>query len=218
MPLVRLERRQECVDEPVAPQATALVAVGRPRTSERASSNVLLPRSPARTRWPTFFTESDYAWAEEWQSLGVCIALVEKQTPEEVLSRLVIDPPTGTVAVQQARQWEAAQLYDTASGYRTTIEVGEVGGWTFAVELNGYQATMDNVIRRISDSTRAVIVYWSLNADMSLQWAIDGDIDRWFDPLLYENLAFAGVCPCRKRPDLPSVLGSQGPNHSSAVP
>ena len=39
MPLMRLERGPEKLDDPVAPPATALVAVGRPRMSERTSSS-----------------------------------------------------------------------------------------------------------------------------------------------------------------------------------
>jgi len=38
MPLLRLERRPESADDAVAPDASALVAVGRPRRPERASS------------------------------------------------------------------------------------------------------------------------------------------------------------------------------------
>jgi len=38
MALLRLERRPESVDDPVAPPATALVAVGRPRSAQHASS------------------------------------------------------------------------------------------------------------------------------------------------------------------------------------
>jgi len=38
MALLHLERRPESVDDPVAPPATALVAVGRPRSAQHASS------------------------------------------------------------------------------------------------------------------------------------------------------------------------------------
>ena len=39
MPLLRLERESEKLDDPIEPPATALVAVGRPRMSERTSSS-----------------------------------------------------------------------------------------------------------------------------------------------------------------------------------
>ena len=130
------------------------------------------------TAWPS---EADYRWVEDWETLGFCIALVKSRTPQEVLSDLVIAPPTGIVSVDEARRWAYAQ---TGPSYGTAIEAGEVGGWTLAVEFNGYQATMDNVLRRISNGTTAVVLYRSVNADMSLQWALDGVIIRWFDPLL----------------------------------
>jgi len=148
--------------------------------------------------WPT---EADYAWIENWEAreLGFCVALVRGRTPADVLSRLVSDPPTGIVSVEEARRWAEAQ---TLPDYGTTIEAGTVGDWAVAVELNGYRATLEPVLRSISEDTVAIVVFCNVNAVMSFQWAVNGAVVRWFDPLLYENPSWAGE-PLPEERDLP---------------
>ena len=135
--------------------------------------------------WPT---EADYAWVDDWQE-AFCVALVHVRTPQEVLSRLMPEPPTGIVSVEEARRWAEAQ---GPPHYGTSIEAGTLGDWTLAVELLGYHATLQHVLRRLAEGTAAVVVYRSVNADMSFQWAVNGAILRWFDPLLYVNQSWAG--------------------------
>jgi hypothetical protein len=39
------------------------------------------------------------------------------------------------------------------------------------------------------------VLFSNVNAVMSFQWAVNGAVVRWFDPLLYENAALAGELP-----------------------
>jgi hypothetical protein len=56
------------------------------------------------------------------------------------------------------------------------------------VEINGYQATLPEALGRMTTGTVAIVVYRSVNADMTFMYAVDGTIVRWFDPLLYRNI------------------------------
>jgi Family of unknown function (DUF6461) len=130
-----------------------------------------------------------YDWIEEWHDWGCCIALVDGLKPEEALRRLVHRPMTTVGRVDVARAWAERQ---DGPNYGCSIEATTLDGWTVIVESNGYQATLEESLRRLSKGTRAAVVYWSVNMDMSFQWAIDGDVVRHFDPLLYDNPGWQG--------------------------
>jgi len=141
-----------------------------------------------RTGWPT---EGDYAWASGWGD-AFCLALIEGGQPEVVLERMVVDPPTGVIPVDQAREWaeaENATWVKTQSLplYATTIEAGIAGGWAITIEPNGFLATHPEVIGRLSQGSRAVAVFRNVNAVMSFTYAVDGEVVRVFDPLLYPD-------------------------------
>jgi hypothetical protein len=57
--------------------------------------------------------------------------------------------------------------------------------------FNGYHATLEHVLSRLSEQGATAVIYASVNADMSFQWAVDGVIVRWFDPLLYPEMSWA---------------------------
>ena len=138
--------------------------------------------------WPS---EVDYAWVDDWspRSLGFCVAVIQGFSPNEVLARQAPNPPTGLVSVDEARRWAQAR---TLPHYGTSIEAGDLEGWSLSVEFNGYHATPEHVLNRLSERGAAAVIYASVNADMSFQWAVDGVIVRWFDPLLYPEMSWAG--------------------------
>src|SRR5262249_3533480 len=61
-----------------------------------------------------------------WVSVGQLLGV---QSPNEVLSRQVSNPPTGVVSVDEARRWVQAQ---TLPRYRTSIEARELDGWSLS--------------------------------------------------------------------------------------
>jgi hypothetical protein len=131
---------------------------------------------------------SAYDWVEVWQTLGCCISVVEELTAEEALRRVVTRPFTSMERPAVVRQWaEANDLPD----YGTSVEATTLDGWAVTVEPIGYQATLTEPLAGLTPNTRAGVVYWSVNADMSFSWAIGGIIVRHFDPLLFENQNWA---------------------------
>jgi hypothetical protein len=129
--------------------------------------------------------EADYSWANEWETMGFCLALIENRSPAEALRLLVRNPQTDLLAAPQAREW--AELHETDLRYATTVEAAKIESWAVVVELSGYEGTLEEVIRRISAGSRAVVIFSNVNALMLFQWAVDGEIIRQFDPLLYTS-------------------------------
>lgn len=129
--------------------------------------------------WPT---EADYAWSEHWEGLGFRVALVQGHGPAYALRLLIQDPATEIMDVQAVRTWAAERPYPD---YATSVEAAAVDGWTVIVELNGFQATIPSVLKRVSRDMRMVATYRGANAHMSVDWAVNGEHVRRFDPLLY---------------------------------
>ncbi|MCA1683499.1 MAG: DUF6461 domain-containing protein, partial [Actinobacteria bacterium] len=126
--------------------------------------------------------DADYAWVEDWEAY--CVAFVEAAAPEMVLHRMVREDGTLVVSVPEAREWASAQM---VPGGRSAIQARRVGGWVVTVEFNGSQATLPEVVRRISEGSRAIIVFRDIHAHTSFQYAIDGEVIRSFDPLVYDD-------------------------------
>ncbi|MBV8084727.1 MAG: hypothetical protein JO247_07920 [Chloroflexi bacterium] len=81
------------------------------------------------------------------------------------------------------RQWVAEGVYPEP---RSSIEAATLGDWTVVVE-EGFLASIPSVMRRLAAGSRALAMYRNVNAVMSLVWAVDGAIVRWFDPLLVDD-------------------------------
>lgn len=133
--------------------------------------------------------EAAYSWIEDWQGIGTCIALVKDVSAEEALARLVTKPKTPVGPVEQVRAWAEGHQYPA---YGNSVEATTVGDWAVIVEINGYQATLDEPLARLSKGTRAAVVYWNVNALMGFYWSVDGTQVRYFDPLLYDNPGWLG--------------------------
>ena len=91
--------------------------------------------------------------------------------------------------MNDARSWAEAQ-WSGGPMYATTVEADTVDGWAITVELNGYEGTLPEVTRRISRGSRAIVIYSGAKGSKIFKYAIDGDIVRQFDPLLYDNRSF----------------------------
>ena len=133
--------------------------------------------------------EAAYSWIEDWEGIGCCVALVRDVAAEEALVRLVTKPKTTVGRVEQIRTWAEGHQYPA---YGNSVEATTVGDWTVIVEINGYQATLDEPLARLSRGTKAAVVYWNVNALMGFYWSVDGTQVRYFDPLLYDNPGWLG--------------------------
>ncbi len=130
-------------------------------------------------RWPT---EAAYAWVEGRDAF--CVSFLETTSPEAVLEKMVGRCGTGIVSVAEAQEWASER---TRPEFRSVIRAGIVTGWVVSFEADGYQATLPNIIRRISRGSRAIVVFRDVHAHMSFLYAVDGIVVRSFDPLLYED-------------------------------
>lgn len=136
--------------------------------------------------------EAAYAWIEDWADIGCCIALAKDVSAEEALARLVTKPKTPLGPVEQVRRWAQDQDHQYPPTYGNSVEATTAGAWTVIVEMNGYQAALDEPLARLSKGTSAAVVYWNVNALMGFYWSVDGTQVRYFDPLLYDNPGWLG--------------------------
>ena len=142
----------------------------------RLNDNVGMPDGAG---WPV---EADYAWVEGWRAF--CVSFVEGTKPQAVLDRMVDDPAAAIMSVAEAREWASEQ---TEPGCGSVIEARMVGGWAVTVETTSCQATLPEVVRRMSKGSRAVVVFRDMHAYTSFVYAVDGVVIRSFDPFLYGN-------------------------------
>lgn len=120
--------------------------------------------------------DDPYAWTEGFVAT---VALVKGCPPAQALEIIGADRATSVASAQEIREWVDEQEYPA---YGTAIEAGVIGDWTFVLESGGYQAT--SFAEQLSEGGEAVVIYQSVNADSSFQYARNGTVIRSFDPLL----------------------------------
>ncbi|MGH9622572.1 MAG: DUF6461 domain-containing protein [Bryobacteraceae bacterium] len=158
-------------------------------------------------------SQMDYHWVEEWQPEGFCVALVEHRDPEDALSILVPSPETPRLSVAAAREWVWAQP-PVSGELPAVVQAGSLDDWAVVIEeYGGFQATKPELLTALSISSRMVVVYRSVNADMSFQWAVNGVIVRSFDPLLYDDQQWGRGEPLSEEAGLP--FGMTDPTSSA---
>jgi hypothetical protein len=119
----------------------------------------------------TLPTEVDYAWVDSWPeaSPDFCVVMVRGLAPEEVLTRMLPNAPIGIVSVSEARRWAEAQ---SLPNYGTSVEAVGLGGWSLAVEVNGYHATLEHVISRLAKGGAAATIYTGFNGPKPSNWHV----------------------------------------------
>src|SRR5581483_1036087 len=66
-------------------------------------------------------------------------------------------------------------------GGTAAVAVRDVGSWLLAVEINGWQGSREEVLRRVSAGGRAVSAYWDVNAVTRFSYAADGQVVTAFE-------------------------------------
>ena len=92
----------------------------------------------------------------------------------------------GPAPMREVRQWSWDHDYE--DGMPAVAWAVKTDRWTVAFEENGWQAVHPRVAEALSAGTLMAALYWSVNADMTFVWAVDGEIVRHFDPLLGYDL------------------------------
>lgn len=129
-------------------------------------------------------TADGYAWVEDWEGGGFCVAVVKTASARDVLSGMVVDPATPIGSAAETREWAWEQRIPA---YATAVEATELEDWVVTVEGNGFLATQDDVICRLSELGPAIALYRNVSAVMRFVYAVDRSVIRAFDPLLYDN-------------------------------
>jgi hypothetical protein len=149
---------------------------GGPPSSGPSSLPILRPVvSP--TPVVTHRAAGPLAWVED--EVAVCVSLVRGIAPEKAVKMLTsgdVRPLAGSAA---ADDW-----INTGSDDRYWIAVGQIGGWTFLWEDNGYDGSLPGIARRLSAGTSMVSFYWNVNEVETFTDAVNGRIVRSFDPVL----------------------------------
>lgn len=65
--------------------------------------------------------------------------------------------------------------------------VAEIGLWQIGLEVNGYQGSRTEVLRRAAAGGEALSVYWNVNAHSALTYAVGGRTSFGFDMLRPED-------------------------------
>lgn len=123
--------------------------------------------------------DNNYAWGDEIQA--VTIALLEGDRLALALDVLRADPASERVVT--FRQAEAQHEYDAA---RMPVQAEVLDGWTLLLEPTGFWASLPENARRLSGAAkgRFVSLYWNVNAVMRFLYAVNGTVERDFDPLV----------------------------------
>ena len=64
-----------------------------------------------------------------------------------------------------------------------TLAVREVGAWLLVVEVNGWQGSRPEVLRRVSAGGRVVSVYWNVNMTTRFSYAVSGQLLTAFEAM-----------------------------------
>jgi hypothetical protein len=123
--------------------------------------------------------DDPYAWTESGDGFVATVALVKGCSPTRALEIIGAGRATPVASAQEIREWAGEQQLPA---YGTAVEAGVIGDWTLVLESGGYQATQ--LAEQLSEGGEAVVIYRSINADSSFQYARNGTMIRSFDPLL----------------------------------
>ncbi len=112
---------------------------------------------------------------------SVALAFVEGDDVRHVLDTL--GPDVATERTTTFREAESQQDYES---FNFAVQVEPLDGWTLLVEPNGYLSSLPEMLMELSLGRRAVSVHWNVNSQMQFQYAVDGVLERSFDPLIPE--------------------------------
>jgi len=135
----------------------------------------------------------DETWAANWDAL--CVSLLRPLSAQEAAQAIALEDFTPFPDRESAEGWVGeSETYD-----RAWFATGQVDGWTFIWESNGWQGATPANAARLSQSGSLVSTFWNVSSLMSFIAAEDGVVTRQFDPLFHD--------------EDPSPTGEVGPRH-----
>ena len=121
-----------------------------------------------------------YAWVDDERLPAACFTAVIGIEADEVVRRF-----GGDLDTERAVTFEEAFNPYPEAQYLVFDRLGE---GALVGENNGWEGSRAEVAQLVSQGGRMASVYWSVNADMSFLYAVEGNVVAWFDPLLIEQL------------------------------
>jgi hypothetical protein len=106
---------------------------------------------------------------------GACITLVGPPDAEGVVRGFGGD-------LSEARPMSLAAV-GMPTVDEPTIAVRDVGEWLLVVEVNGWQGSRPEVLRRVSAGGRVVSVYWNVEATTRFSYAVSGQLLTAFEAM-----------------------------------
>lgn len=141
--------------------------IGRSRTQPRKCPELTDP-FVAACKAAVMADRSTYKWVlDDGVGVACCITVVAGIGPDEVLRRFGADTSRTLNLGIEAEDTEA---------YGQSVAVVAVPGGTVAVEPNGFQGSLEKVLRRVACDSVAASVFWNVNDDNSFVAVRDGAV------------------------------------------
>jgi hypothetical protein len=129
---------------------------------------------------------SRYMWVEESYWQAACVTFVRGASVDEVMDRFGGDPDTAEwMTLREAVDSSASSDY--ADDDCQIILADAVGEWVVVVEENGFQATLPEVVKKVSTGAQMVSVFWNVNSDSQFTYAVNGQVITTFDLVFPEE-------------------------------
>jgi Family of unknown function (DUF6461) len=106
---------------------------------------------------------------------AACVTLVRSGDPAQVARVL-------GGRLRRSRRASLAQVAEEL-GDEPVVAVRGIDSWVLAVEVNGWQGSRPEVLRRVSQGTRAVSMFWNVNGVTRFSYAASGQVLAAFDAM-----------------------------------
>lgn len=110
---------------------------------------------------------------------AACVTLVRSGDPAHVARAL-------GGRVRRSRRANLTQAAEDLGG-DPVVAVRSVDSWVLAVEVNGWQGSRPEVLRRVSQGTRAVSTFWNVNGVTRFSYAASGQVMTAFEAMSPEQ-------------------------------
>lgn len=110
---------------------------------------------------------ADYDWIYDALSEAACVTAVAGTTSQQVLAAFGADT---SVDLDQD------DAYGGGDEHPAAVAVKDVPGGVVAVELNGFQGSLENVLGRLSRLGPTASIFWNVNDDNAFSCAREGKI------------------------------------------
>ena len=110
---------------------------------------------------------------------AACVTLVRSGDPAQVARAL-------GGRLRRSRRASLAQAAEEL-GDDPVVAVRRVDSWVLAVEVNGWQGSRPEVLRRVSQGTRAVSTFWNINGVTRFSYAASGQVLTAFEVMSPEQ-------------------------------